>query len=56
MLLGICQHDEAQLDLFVADQSKDSSQNESAKRSAEKRGEVTAIMDALNKKYGQNSN
>ena len=53
MLLGICQHDEVQLDLFAEDQNKrdGNSQNESA----EKRVEVTAIMDALNKKYGQNS-
>lgn len=58
MLLGICQHDEVQLDLFAEDQNKrdGNSQNGSAKQSAEKRGEVTAIMDALNKKYGQNSN
>lgn len=56
MLLGICQHDEVQLDLFAEDQSKDNNGNESTKKSTEKRGEVTAIMDALNKKYGQNSN
>ena len=53
MLLGICQHDEVQLDLFADDQSdhNDDGQDESAK----KRIEVTAIMDALNQKYGQNS-
>ena len=58
MLLGICQHDEVQLDLFAEDQNKrdGNSETESTKKSTEKRGEVTAIMDALNKKYGQNSN
>lgn len=56
MLLGICQHNEVQLDLFAEDQSKDNNGNESTRKSTEKRGEVTAIMDALNQKYGQNSN
>ena len=56
MLLGICQHDEVQLDLFAEDQSKDNNGNESTRKSTEKRGEVTAIMDALNNKYGQNCN
>ncbi|AGP49335.1 hypothetical protein PSYCG_09170 [Psychrobacter sp. G] len=53
MLLGICQHDEVQLDLFAEDKSdhNDNGQDESIK----KRTEVIAIMDALNKKYGQNS-
>ena len=53
MLLGICQHDEVQLDLFAEDQSdhNDDGHDESTK----KRIEVTAIMDALNQKYGQNS-
>ena len=53
MLLGICQHDEVQLDLFTEDQSdrNDDSQNKITK----KRTEVTAIMDELNQKYGQNS-
>ncbi len=53
MLLGICQYDEVQLDLFAEDQSghNDDSQDKSTK----KRTEVTAIMDALNQKYGQNS-
>ena len=58
MLLGICQHDEVQLDLFAEDQNKrdDNNQNGSTKKSTEKKVEVTAIMDELNKKYGQNSN
>lgn len=53
MLLGICQHDEVQLDLFAEDQSNrnDDGQDESTK----KRAEISAIMDALNQKYGQNS-
>ena len=51
MLLGICQHDEVQLDLFAEDQDKKvgNSENESAKKSTKKRVEVTAIMDELNK-------
>jgi len=48
MLLGICQHDEVQLDLF--------GQANATSESVEKSAEVTAIMDELNKKYGQNSN
>ena len=58
MLLGICQHDEVQLDLFAEDQSNqsDSGQDERTKKSTKKRVEVTAIIDALNKKYEQNSN
>jgi len=53
MLLGICQHGEVELDLFAEDQSNhnDDGQDESNN----KRLEVTAIMDALNQKYGQNN-
>lgn len=47
MLLGICQHDEVQLDLFA--------ESKAAVEDKKKNTEVTAIMDALNKKYGQNS-
>ena len=47
MLLGICQHDEVQLDLFA--------EGRVAVKDKKKSTEVTAIMDALNKKYGQNS-
>ena len=58
MLLGICQHDEVQLDLFAEDQNKigGNSENDSTTKRTDKRGEVTAIMDELNQKYGQNSN
>ena len=51
MLLGICQHDEVQLDLFAEDQNKRDGNSEN--ESAEKRVEVTTIMDELNQKYGQ---
>lgn len=48
MLLGICQHDEVQLDLFA--QASDNSQ------SSKKSLALVAIMDELNEKYGQNNN
>ncbi len=48
MLLGICQHDEVQLDLFA--------QANATNQSVEKSAEVTAIMDEVNKKYGCNNN
>lgn len=47
MLLDICQHDEVQLDLFA--------ESKAAVEDKKKSTEVTAIMDALNQKYGQNS-
>lgn len=53
MLLGICQHGEVELDLFAEDQSDHN--NDGQDESNNKRLEVTAIMDALNQKYGQNN-
>jgi len=47
MLLGICQYDEVKLDLFAEGKAASEDKNRST--------EVTAIMDELNKKYGQNS-
>ena len=52
MLLGICQHNEVQLDLFT--QASDNDQNGS--KSTKKSLALVAIMDELNQKYGQNSN
>ena len=47
MLLDLCQHDEVQLDLFANDDLKD---NQTSTQSEE----ISALMDELNKKYGQN--
>ena len=59
MLLGICQHDEVQLDLFAQasdnDQSGIQSTHHKGNEHNEKNLAVIAIMDELNKKYGQNS-
>jgi DNA polymerase V len=52
MLFDICQHDEVQLDLFA----DDSSDNQTNQQSTSKSAEVIAVMDQLNKRYGQNSN
>lgn len=52
MLLGICQHDEVQLDLFAQASNNDQSGSKSTKKSLA----LIAIMDELNQKYGQNSN
>ena len=52
MLFDICQHNEIQPDLFEEEARSDSySHSQSSKKSAA----VIAIMDTLNKKYGQNS-
>jgi len=52
MLFDICQHYEVQPDLFAENSSDNQGSNHCAKKSAE----VLAVMDKLNKKYGQNSN
>ena len=52
MLLGICQHDEVQLDLFAQANNNDQSSSKSTKKSLA----LVAIMDELNEKYGQNNN
>ena len=52
MLFDICQHHEVQPDLFAEDSSEDQNSGHCVSRSAE----VIAIMDKLNKRYGQNSN
>lgn len=54
MLFDICQHHEVQPDLFTEDDSEDQTQGSS--HYASKSAEVIAIMDKLNKRYGQNSN
>lgn len=51
MLFDLCQHDEVQLDLFAPD-----STSKSAERKTQKSLAITALMDELNKKYGQNDN
>ena len=52
MLFDICPHDEVQPDLFA----DDSSDNQTNQQSTSKSAEVIAVMDQLNKRYGQNSN
>ena len=52
ILLGICQHDEVQLDLFAQANNNDQSSSQVTKKSLA----LIAIMDELNEKYGQNKN
>ncbi|MBP2280614.1 DNA polymerase V [Psychrobacter sp. PL19] len=54
MLFDICQHHEVQPDLFAEDSSEDA--GKSSSHCTNRSAEVIAIMDKLNKKYGQNSN
>ena len=54
MLFDICQHDEIQPDLFAEDGAD--GQSQSSHYCAEKSAKVIAVMDQLNKRYGQNSN
>ena len=61
MLLGLCQHDEAQLDLFAeaaisTHQYSNQNSNQHNNQNSQKSSKVSAIMDELNKKYGQNKN
>ncbi|WP_350657336.1 DUF4113 domain-containing protein [Psychrobacter sp. S1-30-MNA-CIBAN-0213] len=56
VLLGICQHDEVQLDLFSQASDNDQNTHHKAAENNEKSLAVIAIMDELNKKYGQNNN
>lgn len=53
MLFDICQHHEVQPDLFAEDSSSD---DESSSHCASSIAEVIAVMDQLNKKFGQNHN
>lgn len=52
MLLGICQHDEVQLDLFAQAIDNDQSGSKGTKKSLA----LVDIIDELNEKYGQNNN
>ncbi|WP_413521140.1 Y-family DNA polymerase [Psychrobacter glacincola] len=54
MLFDICQHHEVQPDLFTEDSSDDAGQSSS--HCTNRSEKVIAIMDQLNKKFGQNSN
>ena len=57
MLLGLCQHDEIQLDLFAKqfDKEQQSHNGENHSQSEQKSLAVITIMDELNKKFGQNN-
>lgn len=54
MLFDICQHDEVQPDLFAEEDSDDQARGNG--HCASRNAKVIAVMDQLNKRYGQNSN
>lgn len=51
IVLGICQHDGVQLDLFAQANNNDQSSSQPTKNSLA----LIAIIDELNKEYGQNN-
>nr|WP_227687670.1 DUF4113 domain-containing protein [Psychrobacter immobilis] len=52
MLFDICSYDEVQPDLFA----QSDSDYRTSQQSTSKNAEVIAVMDQLNKRYGQNHN
>lgn len=56
-LLGLCQHDEVQLDLFAEQSAKQQNHHNNQKEphNEQKSLAVITIMDELNKKFGQNN-